>query len=260
MMQLPTFENQPNGASLQQLSVLLGWCEGSPVSAGLTSCLPGKLIARIENMEFVETYELLQEAWLPDTSAEAASHGLTLKLPRRSTPVTDISVWVECYSLMASVICRKYPLAAADMWAYMRCIVRSARTFDGNAWVSYDRLYRRQAAASRSLSWGTEDQSLYNKAFAGRAKPLARCRGCLSEHHGSEACPDALALSLPHAPSLRPNPNSQQEVCRRFNQERCYLSSCKYRHSCSSCSGDHPASTCRSGRQRGTSFYPYSRN
>lgn len=57
-----------------------------------------------------------------------------------------------------------------------------------------DQLYRQQAAATRSLSWDTEDHTLYNEAFSGRAKPLARCRGCLSKHHSTDTCPDAFLL------------------------------------------------------------------
>ena len=48
-----------------------------------------------------------------------------------------------------------------------------ARTFEGHSWVTYDRLYCCQAAASHSLCWATEDQTLYNEAFTGRAKPVA---------------------------------------------------------------------------------------
>eukprot|EP00731_Ephydatia_muelleri_P012033 Em0006g927a len=42
----------------------------------------------------------------------------------------------------------------------------------GTRWVTYDRLYRRQAAASRTLSWAVEDQTLYNEAFSS-ARPLS---------------------------------------------------------------------------------------
>ena len=164
---------------------------------------------------------------------------------RRSTPVTDISVWVECYCLMAAVLGARYPASASNFWAYLRRIVRCARTFDCQNWVTYDSLYRRQAAATRSLSWATEDQSLYNESFSGRAKPVARCKVCLSEYHSSDACPDAprFLVGQPDAPASQP---SSQEICRRFNEARCFASSCEYRHACSICSGNHPATTCGS--------------
>ncbi|KAL5467344.1 hypothetical protein EMCRGX_G031557 [Ephydatia muelleri] len=141
-------------------------------------------------MEFIEIYELLQEAWLPDTTADATTQAITLRLPRRSTPVLDISVWVECYCLMASVLGARYPASASNLWAYLQRIVRCACTFDGHSWVTYDRLYRRQAAASRTLNWAVEDQTLYNEAFSGRAKPVARCKPLLS---ASANTPSAVA-------------------------------------------------------------------
>eukprot|EP00731_Ephydatia_muelleri_P015661 Em0009g85a len=209
-------------------------------SGGPTNRLPARLIARIENLEFIELYELLQEAWLPDTTADATTQAITLRLPRRSTPVSDISVWVECYCLMASVLGARYPASASNLWAYLRRIVR-------------------QAAASRTLSWAVEDQTLYNEAFSGRAKPVARCKVCLSEHHSVDACPDAprFLLGQPDAPASR---LSSQEICRRYNEERCFASSCKYRHACSNCSGNHPATNCGPSRARAAPTHPYPRN
>ena len=195
--------------------------------------------------------ELLQEAWLAEPTPDSSALGLTLRLPRRSSPITDISVWVECYCLMSAVLCAKYP----DLAMYLRRIVHCARKFEGHAWVTYDRLYRRQAAASRSLSWATEDQALYNEAFSGRAKLTVRCKQCLSEHHSVDACPD-----IPRGWTL-PNENHsmQPEVCRRYNQDRCHSLNCRFRHTCSSCSGGHPASRCtrKTADQRG---HPYARS
>ena len=182
--------------------------------------LPAKLVARIESLDFVEMAELLQEAWPAESASDGAVQGLTLRLPRRSTPISDISVWVECYGLMAAVLCARYPARGPDMFMYLRRIVHCARKFEGQAWVTYDRLYRRQAAASRSLNWAIEDQLLYNEAFSGNAKPTLRCKQCLSEHHSTETCPDILR-GWP-LPNENPPARAQQEVCRRYNQERCH--------------------------------------
>lgn len=48
----------------------------------------------ITRIEFVEIYELLQEAWLPDTKADPTTHVITLRLPCRLSPVSVIS-WAE---------------------------------------------------------------------------------------------------------------------------------------------------------------------
>ena len=162
-LELPTFSDAhqgkvPNTLASQLAGALPTTLNADHSTASLTNHLLTKIVTRIENLEFVEIYELLQDTWLPDATTDGSStQGITLRLPRRLTPVSDISVWVECFGLMASVLCARYPASAANIWAYLRRIVRCARTFDGNGWVDYDRLYRRHAAATRSLSWAIED-------------------------------------------------------------------------------------------------------
>ena len=107
-------------------------------------------MARIQALEFVEISELLPEAWIPTESADS-----TTPLRRRPyrTPVVDILVWTECYSLMAAVLAERFLDKAPQFFAYLRRIVHTAKAFRGTAWVAYDRLYRRQAASQRSLNW-----------------------------------------------------------------------------------------------------------
>ena len=69
------------------------------------------LVARIQALDFVEMSELLQDAWV----TEAPADGTTLRLPRRSTPVTDIGIWAECFCLMASVLSARFPGRSADL-------------------------------------------------------------------------------------------------------------------------------------------------
>ena len=90
------------------------------------------------------------------TRLTSSIHG---RQPRRRTPVSDILVWTECYALMAAVLTEKFPSFSPQLFAYMRRVVHAARNFRGTAWVAYDRLYRRQAAARRSLDWALEDSA-----------------------------------------------------------------------------------------------------
>ena len=152
---------------------------------------------------------------------------------------------------------RAIPGQGPQILAYLRRIVRAARNFQGAAWVAYDRLYRRQALAQRSLDWAKEDSSLYNEAFVGQAKAISRCRHCLSDFHPTEACPE-LTQFLP--PWFGPYPQALapptymghaigngSEICRKFNQGRCFMQRCKYMHTCSNCGHPHPATLCRNG-------------
>ena len=151
-------------------------------------------------------------------------------------------------------------------------VVRTSWTFDGQAWVTYDHLFRRQAAANRSLDWATEDQAIYmyNKGFAGRAKATTRCKHCLSDALVHDQCPDipwtSMVWSFMPSQALlgrHPTPTGgDKETCHRFNEERCFVQRCKYRHVCSLCLVGHPATRCSKHHplMGQGSHHPYLRN
>ena len=72
--------------------------------------------------------------------------------------------------------------------------------------MTYDSCYRRKAVITKSLDWGQVHFTLYNETFTGRAKPIPRCKFCLSEHHISSECTYA-----PEMPST--NQSQSQSVC-----------------------------------------------
>ena len=190
----------------------------------------------------------MPESWIP----EAQDVSPALRRPSCRAPITDVLAWTECFALMAAVIAEKFPDKAPQLFAYLRRIVHAARNFQGSAWVAYDRLYRRQALARHSLDWAQEDSALYNEAFVGHAKAITRCRHCLSEFHTTEVCPEFQQPWGPWPPQyamgmLPPRfylPGPQQEPCRKFNENRCFLRRCRYLHICSICGQPHPASFC----------------
>ena len=145
----------------------------------------------------------------------------------------------------------------------MRRVMRSARNFEGRGWVAYDRMYCHQALVQQNplhtLLWAVEDATLYNEVFVGHARIVHRWAHCLNEHHTSEACPD-MAVFCPqwqYQPQAQwpalPQPGAI-EACRKFNENRCFVWRCKYRHACVICDQPHPAAECprlgQSGRSR----------
>ena len=70
---------------------------------------------------------------------------------------------------------------------YLR--MRSATTERNYEWVAYDRQYRREALARKDLNWSVTDPRLYNEAFTGRARSIARCNYCLQDDHNEPQCP-----------------------------------------------------------------------
>ena len=218
------------------------------------SRLPRRLQDKIKKLEFVEMSDLLPAAWSAAEAQDASGASSTL-LPNRRSPVSDIGVWVECYSLMASVLVESHPEKATHLFAYLRRVSRAARNFQGSAWVAYDRIYRRQALARGSLDWGLEDPSLYSEAFVGRAKVVPRCSHCLSEFHAVDACPDfprvvSYSCTPFHSQTVGVSPQVNHtsfanEICKRFNEGRCTFKRCRYRHVCLGCKKyGHPQLKC----------------
>ena len=112
-------------------------------------------------------------------------------------PVTDISVWVERFSLMAGVLVTRFPDKVGELFAYQASIIRVERNYEGKQWVVYDRHYRREALARKDLNWSLQDSRLYNETFTGRAKAIAQCNVCLQDDYTASSC-----LRNPHQPML----------------------------------------------------------
>ena len=180
-------------------------------------------------------------------------------------PITDISQWVECFSIMAAILCTCFPEKAPKLWANQATIVCAERNYEGSRWVSYDRQYRWETLARKDLSWSVTDPCLYNEVFTGRAKSIAHCPYCLQDDHTAGYCPKTPNCPLfgwfPHPsawpmpiPSVYPptpvlggsHPGPLQEICRRFNEGRCKQLRCKYRHVCGGCAGPHTLLACPS--------------
>lgn len=218
--------------------------------------LPTKTVKRILNLEFLEMSEV---------TGDDLSVGTSGRPPPPRLPITDISQWVQRYSTMAAIIASRFPHKAAELFAYQAQIVRAARNYEGDRWVAYDRQFRREALTRKDLDWSVMNHRLYNEAFTGWARSIARCTICLQDDHKADQCPrnpnHSLLGWLQEAamiPSSRPRPTSSfaartaqpynthnREVCKRYNRGRCPdQGRCRYRHACLDCQGDHPYSQC----------------
>ena len=213
--------------------------------------------------------ELIPDSWRFSDEETKCCHA-----PRRLSkrgPITNILLWLDCYSTMASVLISKYSDKAQELWAYQRTIILAERDYEGDTWVAYDACYRRQAANRKSLDWSRLDFGLYNQAFAGRAKTKNRCKLCLSEFHITTDCPltpeqhrtvPSLSGSYLSFPKTDPTPYRQSrsgssskqpaasvEICQLYNNDKgncCRYSRCRYAHLCANrwCHGPHPRSEC----------------
>jgi len=52
---------------------------------------------------------------------------------------------------MGAFLASRFPLKAPELFSYMASIIRAERNYESRRWVAYDRQYRREALARRSL-------------------------------------------------------------------------------------------------------------
>ena len=145
------------------------------------AALPTKLVKRILDLESIEILDIT-------TDDPPASEPGRPPAPA-CLPITNISQWVECFTLMAAVICTRFPHKAPELLAYQVAIVRAECNYEGTQWVSYDLCYRREALARKDLNWSVPDPRLYSEAFTGCAKNIRRCSFCLQDDHDHTTCP-----------------------------------------------------------------------
>ena len=135
--------------------------------------LPQKLVKRILELEYIDMADIVPDSWR--FQEEEPNRCCHQQKRQRRGPVTDILLWVECYSSLIAVLAAKYPTNTPEFMAYLKTIVHASKSFLGDGWVTYDSCYRRKAAVTKSLNWSQVDFTLYNETFAGRAKIMPRC-------------------------------------------------------------------------------------
>ena len=256
-MGLPLFSPEQvaaNGLGLLAALALSPLSKPGPYNPAAS--LAPKVLKRILDLDFVE----MSEVTVDDVSPQVPG----CPPPPARLPITDISQWIERYSLMAAVLCSKFPDKAGELFAYQASIVRAERNYEGKRWVAYDYQYRREALARKDLNWSITDPRLYNEAFTGRAWSIARCSYCLQDDHSAAQCPrnpnrpifgwfpdPSLWPAQPvHASPPTPSCSSTSEICRRYNEGRCRFARCRYHHQCSGCGGDHAWVSCPRSQTR----------
>ena len=99
--------------------------------------LPPTVVKRILDSKFIEMSEVSINDDTSQTPGLASAH----------LPVTKISRWLERYSLMAAILCTRFPHKAGELLAHQATIVGAER------WVTYDRQFCREALV-RKISTG----------------------------------------------------------------------------------------------------------
>ena len=152
-----------------------------PGPYNLATAISAKVARRILELEFVEMAEVSADDDLPQATGRPASSS--------RPPITNISQWLERYSVMAAILATSFPEKAPELLAYQAAIIRAERNYEGKQWVAYDRQYRREALARKDLNWSIPNIRHYNEAITGRAKAIPRCSYCLQDDQPTSMFP-----------------------------------------------------------------------
>ena len=126
------------------------------------------------------------------------------------------------------------PSSLPDLSKYKLLIIQTARHFSGSAWLEYDLVFRKDAAASGLSDWSRMNLDLYNfhlRSPAMASPPLLQ---------SSSSTVSAPLPAASHDTSLVP------PFCHSWNDGQCHwpFGRCKYRHCCSNCEGEHTQINC----------------
>ena len=123
------------------------------VGPGIPPVAP-KIVAAIVSGEFLELASLLEDRIEPEPpSFTLIADQLVIRPTKRRKAITDILSWMQAFAVYTLVVTAYYPARVADLLKYQLLIMRTAQQFSGSAWLSYDRAFRRQAAAYKLTDW-----------------------------------------------------------------------------------------------------------
>ena len=135
---------------------------------------------------------------------------------------------MQAFAVYTLVVTAYYPARVADLLKYQLLIMRTAQQFSGSAWLSYDRAFRRQAAAYKLTDWSQMNPELFHFYVS----------GCISVEHPTVAPPvQSVSPTKPSRPADVMEASgtlSSSTLCHSWNAGRCssQFLRCRFHHSC----------------------------
>ena len=150
--------------------------------------IPGKLVARIQALEYVDMQELLPDNLALAERLAALPQGLAPPKPPGEREIAGdraLLTWVSTFATYMAIVAEAHPTRVGDMLVYMRLLIREAGKFGGNGWLTYDAVFRRNNAGL-SAPWNYIDASLHQFYIAiQQGKVAAPCTHCYEIDHMS---------------------------------------------------------------------------
>ncbi|KAJ1166419.1 hypothetical protein NDU88_006823 [Pleurodeles waltl] len=234
----------------------LGPASMTTKAAGLATAIPFPVKERIWRKEFIDIFTLLEIQLEGIDLTVCDKKDDDRRERKRARKERNFENWLDAFRIMACVIVEKFPHCAADLWLYESKIHEAHRQFPGDAWLEYDKSFRLKMQAHPEMEWNQEDVSSYIhkmmvarevNAWAGRGDQPFR-NGFNKGRHEKFKAPQKNRTWHSAKPQ---GEKGSQAICWKFDTEECsWGQNCKFKHCCSTCGGDHPASTCRKSRHK----------
>ena len=138
-LQHPLYHWWPQTSKQQQAQKAEERCI-STLQAHLT--LPQQTVKRILDLEFLEMLELTAGIDPPQAG----------NCPPFQPQITNISMWLERFSLMAATLVTRFPEKAPELFAYQVLMVRAERNYEPGRWILFDCQFRREALTRHYLN------------------------------------------------------------------------------------------------------------
>lgn len=207
--------------------------------------IPAKLVDRVWRKEYVEMDLFLpSKLGAPEPTLGDLVAGERKKREKRA--INSVQEWVMCFNSYMAILLQKEPGRVKDLLAYSSLIVKASLDYEGEAWLSYDNFFRRQAAVepARYQRWGEIDPSIWTQHF-GRAVARLSCEDCGSRDHSSCHRIQETGRQRRADNRVRPYPTPRHPpICKNWNRGECFFKACTYQHVCSECSQDHRSRNC----------------
>ena len=161
---------------------------------------PQKLVDKVRSGQFVEMHDLLTDniALMQKLEtfrdAPISFQAIPGALRPRLREITSIVSWLYCY--LAYVAMRTNDPVTVKMLAYGRLIIKEAQQHQGNGWLEYDRVFRKQATIDPSRAWNILHSDIHASTILGRWEPEYTVQGVSSQTIGQSSV---------HSPTYNPH-------------------------------------------------------
>lgn len=206
--------------------------EASSISRPLGTNVDPKIVAKIQNNEFVELGQLLATSSSQDLYQFQIHNGEVSVVPKtKQVQIKSIEHWLQAFHTYVALYVRSHPQHMEGLMKYADIVQTLARRSGFAASMFYDSNFRKWFQVNPSMLWGVINQELYVQALGIGLRAVTKNQpflgGAPQQAQGNGKKPKGKCWDF-----------LQYGSCARGQQ-------CRFPHTCTKCGGGHHAKQCR---------------